>query len=134
MTPELNDLLDEVRLTMTKERAQTEAAWGPDMPKVAAHSHETGQAGVGGADNVHDANDAVDKFIADVVDQLMLTVGMGEDEAFDFVFDFLDSESGGEHLPTLPGDDADPEELATWLGKATTLGVAAKIVKSARGE
>ncbi len=127
MTPDVNEVLNDIRL----ELAKSEAASGPETPEVKDTSHLAGEPGVGEADNISDANDAVDKFLADVVDQLMLVTGMSEGAAFDFVFDFLDSESVSEHLPAIPDDDADPEELATWLGKAGTLGVAAKIIKAA---
>jgi len=131
MTPELNDVLAEVRQELAKTEAESPAS--PETQEVGDHSHLDGSPGVGSADNIQDANDAVDKYIADVAAQLMVSAGMGEDEALDFVIDYLEDPED-KHLSPLPEDDADPEELALWLGKATTLGISAKILKAGRGE
>jgi hypothetical protein len=88
---------------------------------------------VGEADNIQDANDAVDKFVADIAAQLVVSLGMGEDEALNFVLDALENPDE-KHLSPIPEDEADPEELALWLGKATTLGIAAKILKAAQAK
>jgi hypothetical protein len=133
MMPRSKAVLEDVRRTLDFEMSEAESPATPESQVIGDNSHLDGSAGVGGADNIQDANDAVDKFIADIVAQLVLSAGMEEDEAFDFVFDFLDS-MDEKHLSTLPDDDADPEELALWLGKATTLGISAKILKTARGE
>ena len=131
MTPDVNEILDEMRQELRKVLAETESPSSPETPEVGANSHGAGSAGVGEADNISDANDAVDKYLANIVAQLVLTTNMGEDEAFDLVFDFFDDES--EHIPALPDEDADPEELMMWLGKATTFGADKKILKLAQG-
>jgi hypothetical protein len=132
MTPDVNALLDEVREEMERKLSENVSPESPETPEVGDNSHLAGKAGVQGAENISDANDAVDKFIADIVGQLVLQSGMDEDEAFDYVFDFFDDTTADGHLPPLPDDDADPEELSNWLGKATTYGVSAKILKQAR--
>ena len=129
MTPELNDLLDDIRLTLGEELKKL----GPETQEIGQHSHLSSEAGVGNAENIQDANDAVDKFLADLASQLMVSKGMSEDEAFDFVFDYLDTVED-EHISEIPDDDADPEELLMWLGKATTYGLQAKVLKAAQGK
>jgi len=136
VTPDINSLLDEVREELGKQLPRSEAKLSPKSPETAevgAHSHLAGEPGVGEADNISDAGDAVDKFLANLVAQLMVKTGMGEDEAFDYVFDFFDTTTGEGHLPPLPDEDADPEEQASWLGKAGTLGVSAQLLKAASG-
>jgi hypothetical protein len=126
MTPAINAKMASIRL-------QLEAASGPEHHAVGAHSHFAGEPGVGEADNIPDANDAVDKYLADIADQLVLVTGMDEDEALELVFDHADRSSEDGRLPALPSDDADPEELAGWLGKANTMGFGALVLKAARG-
>jgi hypothetical protein len=125
-----NSILEEIRAGLV--RTLEETATGRDIHKTAPDSHLAGKAGVGEADNVQDANDVVDRYIADIVDQLMVELGMEEEEAFSFVFSHLEKGSEENGLAPVPGEDADPEELASWLGKATTLGVSAAIVRAAR--
>lgn len=123
MTPSINAALTNIREKLQEDASESDA--GP-------HSHLAGEPGSGKADNIVDANDAIDKYLADIVDQLVLSYDMDADEAFDFVFDMADSASSEEHLPALPGEDADPEELMMWLGKANTMGFGAKVISAAK--
>lgn len=126
-----NSILEEIRAGLI--RTLDETVNSRDIHNVKADSHLAGKAGDGEADNVQDANDAVDRYIADIVDQLIVELGMDEEEAFNFVFSHLEKGSDENGLAPVPDEDADPEELASWLGKATTLGVSAAIVRAARG-
>ena len=127
MTPELNSVLEGIIEALQESKQKL----GPDTETVGDNSHLDGKAGVGEADNIQDANDAVDKYLSDIAGELMVCKGMSQDEAADFVFHYLRN-LDDEHLSELPGDDADPEELMLWLGKATTFGISAKIVKAAK--
>jgi hypothetical protein len=122
MYAQTNEVLEQIREGLMRVFNETEA------------SNPTSKAGEGGADNVQDANAAVDRYVADMVDQLMIELGMSDDDAFDFVFSHLHKGSEDGQLAPLPDADADPEELASWLGKATTLGVSAAIVRAARSK
>jgi hypothetical protein len=132
MTPELNLVLAEVRRVLTEELAKTLVSKGPETQKIGVRSHLRGAPGVGEADNIHNANDAVDQFVANIAAQLVVSIGMSEEGALDFVLDYF-ADPQDEHLSPIPEDDTDPEELALWLGKATTSGISAKIMKAARG-
>lgn len=99
---------------------------------VPSDHHASGKPGVGQADNVSDANDAIDKYLATAVDMLVAETGMDEDAAFELLFSAAEKAAKDGELPALPDDKADPEELAMWLGKATTWGLAARVLSAAR--
>jgi hypothetical protein len=100
---------------------------------VPSDHHASGKPGIGQADNISDANDAIDKYLATAVDMLVAEAGMDEDTAFERLFAVAEKAAKDGELPALPDDKADPEELAMWLGKATTWGLAARVLSAARG-
>lgn len=117
----------EIRAKLEEVRALLEALGVP------ADHHASGKPGVGHADNVSDANDAIDKYLATAVDMLVAETGVDEDTAFERLFAAAEKAAKDGELPELPDDDADPEELAMWLGKASTWGLAARVLSAARG-
>jgi hypothetical protein len=114
MTPSLNTVLEKIRLEL-EEDAKVNAA----PPRLAEQE-------------LDGVEDAIDKFIAGIADQLVATLGMSEDAALDYVLDCCDEASEHGRIPPIPSEDADPVAVAVWLGKAQTAGFPTEVVSSAK--
>ncbi len=132
MNPKINDVLAEIRHKLHQHLP--EAAWGPEAPAVQHNSHLTGGPGEGEASNVDETGDVIDRYLNDIADQLVQSQGWGVHEAMGFVFDVASEVAEEGHLPEIPSDNADPEEVAMWLGKAASYGFGARVLKSARDD
>lgn len=126
MDPKLISIVQEVRSQLD------EAAWGPEGQVRSPGGARDGHPGVGGAKNISDAIDVMDRYLSDIAFQLAEAEGWDITEAFSFVLDCADEVSTGGKLPPLPEDNADPEEIAMWLGKAASYGFGAHVMKQVR--
>jgi hypothetical protein len=100
-----------------KVEAQMEAAWGPEAiaPSVASTKAAPGTLG---AVNPSDADDSLNGYINNLIDQLLGSFDMTEDDAIDFVFASATSHIA---LGSIPEDGASPMEISTWLGTAASV-------------
>jgi hypothetical protein len=107
------------RLVSLREHveAKMEAAWGPEAiaPSVAATKAMPGTLG---ATNPSDTDDALNSYLNNLIDQVLGSFDMSEDQAVDFVFS---SASSHPRLGAVPEDGASPTEIAVWLATAATV-------------
>lgn len=130
MTPQINGMLAEIRRHMEKQES-----WGPEGGvKPDDDSHTSGEAGDGGAENVSDAQDALDKYLADIADQLTTEFEVSDDDAWDFIGQVAsECEDEGE-LPPMPDYESPDADATLWLGKATSILFAGRVLKTARDQ
>ena len=123
MTPQINAVLDEIRLRL-------ENAFGPELANATTDdSHNTGAAGEGEAENVSDIGDSFDQYLNDMISSLE-TAGFDEDTAIGLVFDVADELAEEGLLPPFPEDDSTDQMLAAWLGKAKSVGLQARVIEA----
>ncbi len=66
-----------------------------------------------------DVEDALDMYLSGMVDSLLNQYDATDEEAADTVFAAIDQAVQAGKLPELPADSASPEEISSWVGKAT---------------
>ena len=129
MNARVNGLLENIRKNLDED-----PAFGPEQPGVVAGSHGDSQPGEGGADNIPDTEDALDKYLNGCIESVVDECSVAEDDAIDFVFGVADELAEKGKLPEMPDEDADDEDIALWLGKANTIGFQQVVLKAARDE
>lgn len=129
MTSNINSLLGQIREHLSMD----EAAWGPESAQVMdPDSTLSGTAGDGGAHNVQDIGDAMDKYIMGLVGNLMAIFDMTEETALSIVEKVASEMAADGMMPELPADGAEDGELSRWMGSATTAGLGGAVVQFAR--
>lgn len=113
--------------------AEEEAAWGPDSEQ-APEGHLTGAPGEGGASNVGDIGDALDKYLTGIAEGLQQKYKMSEDDAYSFIFYAADNAEAMGLLPAFPDEKAPDEEYAAWFGKAGSVKFDAMVMNLAAKE
>lgn len=124
-----NVVLGKIRASLAEE----EAAWGPDSEQDDV-AHLGGAAGVGGAMNIADIEDALNGYLSGIADALMAKYDISEDDAYDFVFYAAETAEAMGLLPAFPDDDAADEEYAAWYGKAGSVKFDAMVMNLASKE
>jgi hypothetical protein len=127
-----NALLGKIRKELEEEEGDG-AAWGPDSEQP-MDGHLSGMPGVGGAMNVSDVSDALDKYLSDMTERLMQKYDLSEDEAADFVLEVADNLASVGMLADFPDEDAPAEEVATWYAKAGSIKFDAMVMTAASRE
>lgn len=124
MTPQINAVLDEIRLRL-------ENAFGPEVASSGSGSHNRGEPGDGEAENVTDVEDALDLYLNAMISKLEAEHEFDEDSAIGLVFDVIDELGEEGLLPPFPEEDATDEMLAAWMGKAKSVGLQARVIEAA---
>lgn len=124
MTPQINAVLDEIRLRL-------ENAFGPEVASSGVDSHNKGEPGDGEAENITDVEDALDLYLNSMISKLEAEYDFEEDDAIGLVFDVIDELGEEGLLPPFPEDDATDEMLAAWMGKAKSVGLQARVIEAA---
>jgi hypothetical protein len=124
MTPQINAVLDEIRLRL-------ENAFGPETASSGSDAHASGEAGEGEAENVTDVEDALDLYLNAMISKLEADYDFEEDDAIGLVFDVIDELGEEGLLPPFPEDEATEQMLATWMGKAKSVGLQARVIEAA---
>jgi hypothetical protein len=125
MTPEMNTLLEQMR-TQLKTEAEGDAAWGPD----AEPEGPEGEPGESGAETESDVWEAFDRYIGDMVDDLMAKYELDENGALDFIFTVADDAAAEGRVPEIAVDD-DPQGVAEWLAQAGSAGFERMVLDAA---
>ena len=129
MTPQINNVLSQIREKLDLE----ESAWGPDMhQQVDDESHLSGKPGTGMAVNKTDIVDAVEMYLGQIVDGLLKLYDVDESAAEGLIFTVADQMASDGMLPPTPGEDAGPDDLSKWMGKAKSMGLEAAVMQAAR--
>lgn len=122
MQTQINTVLDEIRSKLEEE-------WATDEE---LESVSTSTGGEGGAENATDVEDKFSAFMDEIVDALLDRYEADEDDAIGLVFDVIDEMVEEGELDEFPSDEASEEDLAIWMGKATTAGLKARVLQAAR--
>ncbi len=117
MYPINAQVVDVMSRLQRRMELKMEAAWGPESISASV-AGETAQPGTLGAVNPSDADDAFNAYINNIIDQLIASCDMDENEAIDYVFDCADELST---LPPIPEEGAPAIEVSTWLGTANSV-------------
>jgi len=129
-----NSVLSKIRKNLDEESDDAgDAAWGPDDGQ-AVTGHLAGKPGSGGADNIEDMSNALDKYLTDIAEALMTKYELDEDEAYDFILYVASSLEDMGMLPTFPDEDAPAELYAEWYGKASSVKFDAAVMSDAAKE
>lgn len=129
-TPRVNKVLEDIRATLEAEGDDV-TAYGPAGSESGETSGEA-EAGTGGAINPSNASDTLDQYLTDIGDLLVLEYGKSDNEAMSFVFSSAGQLARDGVIPKMPDDDASPEEIAVWLGKAKSVQFASHVLGRAR--
>ena len=124
-----NAVLGKIRAGLAEE----EAAWGPDSEQDDV-AHLDGAAGVGGATNIADIEDALDGYLTGIANALVAEYDISEDDAYDFIFYAAETAEALGLLPAFPDDDAADGEYASWYGKAGSVKFDAMVMNLAAKE
>ena len=126
MNSQINSVLEQIRQKLE------ESAWGPEIAAPSDTTHASSTAGEGGAHNVEDVEDALDMYLSGMVDNIMAQYDATDEDAADVVFACIDELVSGGKMPALPDEDAGADEVAIWIGKATTNGLQRMVDEYAR--
>ena len=77
---------------------------------------------------------AFDEYIGQVIDNLVMNLGVGDEEAWEILLDFADMLSGDNALPNFPGESEDGEDLTKWMAAAKSIGFNDLVLKFGEGE
>jgi hypothetical protein len=122
MTPQINAVLDEIRLRL-------ENAFGPEAAPTSSHAQ--GEPGDGEAANLTDVEDALDLYLNAMIGKLEQDYDFDEDTAIGLVFDVIEELGEEGLLPPFPEEEATDEMLAAWMGKAKSVGLQARVIEAA---
>lgn len=114
-----------------QDALRTEAAWD-EMDSSA--NGAMAMAGDGGAYNPSEAFENLVNFVTQIVDGLVLTYDLEEDEAFEMVLAAAEELTKEGTLPAFPEEDADDAEIALWLGAAKSVAFGSVVDKFAQAE
>ena len=131
MTPQINNVLSQMRVRLMESEKADAVAWGPNK-NVAQTKHSQGKPGDGGATNEPDAADALDKYLQSIADRLVSDLDMTDDGAYAKITSTARRLSSEGVLPSLPGASASGGEIAEWIGKAATVGFAQHVFQDAQ--
>lgn len=126
MNLKINLALEQIRSRLD------ESAWGPEISPPRDFGFETGKAGELEAENHSDIMMGLEKYISGLVDALLVQYNLSDDEAVDLAFEALDSLVSDGATEEIPGEDASDDQVAMWLGQATTSGLQRKVDEYAR--
>lgn len=131
MDRRINAVLKNIRLTLEQEGADD--AYGPGITAaVGGKSTKDAEAGSGGAVNPSNVSDTLDIYVTDIADLISLEYDQPPEKAMTFVFSAADALAKDGVIPELPDDDAPPEEIALWLGKAKSVQFSNHVMQRAR--
>ncbi len=125
---EMNGVLSQMRVQL-----EGEEAFGPDSDQQSSHTGD-GKGGTLGAENENNIWDAFDFFIGNIVDNLLETFDISEDDAVDFIFTIADELAEDGKMPFIPSEDDDEKGVASWLGSAGTLGFERVVLDAAEND
>lgn len=128
MNTQINAMLGDV---VRRVEATEAAAWGPEQD-VEPTDYETGTPGTLGATNVGTAWDSYDAYFGEIIDSLMATYEVSEDDAVDLIYDVLDEMIEEGLIEEMPEDESPEEEVAVWLGKAKSVGLHIAVGEAAK--
>ena len=131
MTPQINNVLGQMRTRLMEREKADAVAWGTNK-HMGSTQHSKGKPGDGGATNEPDAADALDKYIQSIADRLVADLDMTEDGALSKITSTARRLSGEGVLPALPGASASASEIGVWIGKAATIGFAQHVFQDAQ--
>lgn len=130
--PRLNHFLDEA-IRLLEADGDDVTSHGPGVAAdVGGSASVDAEAGEGGAVNPSDASDALDFYLNNMADLLGLEYGKTKSEAMSFVFSAVSQLVRDGMVPEIPGDNAAPQDIAIWLGKAKSVGLGAFVLGKAR--
>lgn len=119
MNTRVNLILEQINFKL-RQRASVEFVEA-EMAGSAQDSADV-QGGDGAATNASGVDDALQKYLSDLVDRLMSQYDASEEDAADIVFACIDELVQAKKMSELPAEDAPEQEVAAWIGRATTSG------------
>ena len=97
-----------------------------------ADTTPTGDAEVGGEHGVYNMGSAEEQFyafITDLVENLVASFGIDEDQSIDLILAFADQMAAAGDIPPIPDPTVSPaSEVASWPTVAGTAGFSAKLI------
>jgi hypothetical protein len=130
MNAQINGVLEQIREKLL------ESAWGGAVvtPVPPGVTPDLPMANTAKAADIPDSetDDALDMYLSGMVDSLLNQYDATDEEAADIVFAAIDRAVQDGKIPEMPSDNADPQEIPLWVGKATIANLSRYVNEFAR--